>query len=477
MADVVLTRRDLDAALRSALHAEFTEAEIAELTLTVAMAVGFSKSAIAWGPEPQLPDHADPHPGLVTWQPPPRPRWVARLNAHETALGGASLVSLDRDELQHTARVGTGHDDFGDSDGWRDHFDVFMAALDDEADLHAVGRLMTRTDLLRALETRLELTAAWNERPELLTEPVREPVFVVGAARSGTSILHELLGLDTRHRALLTWEANQPDAAASGDPARRTAARRTADAIVSFWHDVQPEYETMHHNGGELPTECIFLTVPYFLSDNWAGTHTVPSYGFHVATADHTPAYRWHRRILQTLQHGDPRERWILKAPSHLPTLRQLFSVYPDARVVAIHRDPARTLPSMFNLMATLQWMRSDRVDPMPAVDLTVDGLAHLQHRTIVDRADGTLPDERFVDLRYADLMADPAAAVSSIYSAFGWDEPDTSAENIHSYLARKPRGAKGSHDYSLATFGLDADDVRRRYAGYLERFSIDPEP
>jgi alkylhydroperoxidase family enzyme len=63
LADVVLTRRDPDAALRSALHAEFTEAEIAELTLTVAMAVGFSKSAIAWGPEPQLPTMQIPTPG------------------------------------------------------------------------------------------------------------------------------------------------------------------------------------------------------------------------------------------------------------------------------------------------------------------------------------------------------------------------------------------------------------------------------
>ncbi len=412
----------------------------------------------------------------MTWRPPPRPAWVERVNAHELALGGAHLVSLDRDELRATAMAATGMTDFGDDDGWRDHFSAFMDALETEAELHATGRLMTRTDLLRALETRLELTARWHERPAVLDTPVREPVFVVGAARSGTSILHELLGLDARHRALLTWEANQPDAAASHSPTRIAAARRSADSVVSFWHDVQPEYETMHQNGGELPTECIFLTVPYFLSDNWAGTHTVPSYSLHVAVADHTPAYRWHRRILQTLQHGDARDRWILKAPSHLPTLRQLFSVYPDARVVAIHRDPARTLPSMFNLMATLQWMRSDRVDPMPAVDLTVDGLAHLQHRTITDRADGTLPDERFVDLRYADLMADPVAAVSSIYSAFGWEEPDTLADEIRSYIAAKPHGTRGPHDYSLTTFGLEADDIRQRYAGYLDRFSIDPE-
>jgi hypothetical protein len=310
----------------------------------------------------------------------------------------------------------------------------------------------------------------------VLEEPLTEPVFVVGAARSGTSILHELLALDRQHRAPLTWEANQPAAAASSDPARVAAARRSGDAIYSFWHDVAPEYESMHHNGGELPTECIFLTVPYFLSDNWAGTHTVPSYSLHVATADHTPAYRWHRRTLQTLQRGDRPDRWVLKAPSHLPTLGRLFAVYPDARVVQIHRDPARTLPSMLDLMATLQWMRSDRVDPIPGVEPAVDGIARVQRRVIADRADGVLPDDRFVDLRYADLMTDPAATVSAVYDRFGWEMPSGLADSVRAHVAARPRSPAGAHDYSLGAFGLDAAGVRMRFATYVERFDIPHE-
>ena len=41
--------------LRAALAAEFTPAEIAELTLTVTIAMGFSKAAIAWGPPDAMP--------------------------------------------------------------------------------------------------------------------------------------------------------------------------------------------------------------------------------------------------------------------------------------------------------------------------------------------------------------------------------------------------------------------------------------
>jgi hypothetical protein len=63
LADLVLGVRAADDALRRTLHEEFGEDELAELTLTVAMAVGFSKAAIAWGPEPQLPTIEIPTPG------------------------------------------------------------------------------------------------------------------------------------------------------------------------------------------------------------------------------------------------------------------------------------------------------------------------------------------------------------------------------------------------------------------------------
>jgi alkylhydroperoxidase family enzyme len=56
-ADVVIGHhpREVPAALRSALLAELTPAGVVELALTVAVAQGFSKAAIAWGPAPELP--------------------------------------------------------------------------------------------------------------------------------------------------------------------------------------------------------------------------------------------------------------------------------------------------------------------------------------------------------------------------------------------------------------------------------------
>jgi alkylhydroperoxidase family enzyme len=55
-ADVLITDpKDLTDDLRAALLAEFTGAEIVELTATITTAMGFSKAAVAWGPPPGMP--------------------------------------------------------------------------------------------------------------------------------------------------------------------------------------------------------------------------------------------------------------------------------------------------------------------------------------------------------------------------------------------------------------------------------------
>lgn len=410
----------------------------------------------------------------MTWTPPPRPAWVERLIGHGDAAGGAqNLVSLDAIELQAAAQASTRLEDFGPAT-WVQHYETLLHSIHDESRLHLVGRIMTRTEVLRSLRTRLLLARLWDEQPGVLERPIVEPVFVIGLARSGTSILHELLALDTRSRAPATWELLHPAEAASADPETRAAARQAGDDTHSFWQEVQPEYDAMHHNDGDLPNECIFALAHEFLSDHWSGVHATPSYAAHVAFADHIDAYRYHRRILQTLQ-GDEPARWVLKAPSHLAQLPTLFAVYPDARVVHIHRDPLKTVPSTLSLLGALKSMRCEgvSVDDLPPV---AQGSAMLLDNAISARADGSLPDDQFVDVRYAALLAAPATTVVDVYERLGWPAADDLGDRVNRYVDAKPKGAHGTHAYSLEDFGLDAATERQRHREYCDRFDVPEE-
>jgi len=401
------------------------------------------------------------------WTPPPRPTWVADLIASGATVGPIALHPLDPDALLATAVRVAGTDDFGGAT-WAEGYGRLCAALVDEAQLHAVGAALTRSEILRTLVNRLRIVTAGP----VAAAPVTAPWIVTGTARSGTSILHELLALDPSARVPRAWEVLDSVPAPGGDPDPERVER--IDHEVRLWDRITPEYLTMHENGGALPIECIFVTAHEFASEHWSGVHHVPTYNRWLVRHDLRDAYRWHRRQLKWLGQHDPAgRRWVLKAPSHLGALPALFATYPDAWILQTHRDPMQTIPSTISLMATLRWMRSDALDVDGLARTMAKGVAMLFDAVMGMRADGTLPDDRFVDVHYADLTRDPAGTLRAIYDRVGRDWPDGFDGRITAYLAAKPRAVHGAHRYSVAEFGLDRDELRERYRPYVERFGV----
>ena len=401
----------------------------------------------------------------------PRPEWLRALNAvRGNGADPADLVALDEESLVESAKTVTGLDCFGPSD-WEQPFRLLVEGLHTTARLHLVGRILARADVLRSLANLLEIEAAYRARPAIGREPIDAPIFVTGLARSGTSILHELLAQDPRLRAPLTYELLYPCVRGSVD---ERMAR--ADADVTIWNDVTPEYRTMHENRGDAPNECILGTMSTFVSDYWSGGHDVPEYARWLAQADIGIAYRFHRRLLRVLQHGQPARTWTLKAPSHLSTLPALFAEYPDARVVVTHRDPLRVLGSLIDLLVTLRWQRSDSVDVARIVKTNVRAYPYVLDAMITQRADGVIPDDRIVDVRYVDLMRDPWTTLHEAYARLGLDLPADIEDRMRTYLSAKPKDRHGTHTYSFDALGVDRDATYAAFAQYRDRFDVPDE-
>ncbi len=408
----------------------------------------------------------------MSWSPPPRPKWARNLIAHGESLGDSELlIPLEAEALIERARRSTGFDDFGPDSDWKPHFEILVEALARESRLHLIGRILAGTELLRSLGNRLRVTELWRRRREILETPIDTPLFIVGAARSGTSITHELFACDPASRVPLLWEMLHPAEACEGPD-----LSEVADHSMQFWHQLQPEYQTMHFNSGLLANECLHIFMQSFVSDQFSGCHQVPTYEAHLQTLDQRFVYAEHRRILQTLEPGPRSARWVLKAPSHLSRLRYLFSVYPDARIVWTHRDPLKTLASGLSLLGTLKWMRCADVDLSPWIESMPGGQAWLYQDIIEARQKGELPDAQFIDVHYADLMRDPAATLADIYARLGWDCAEPLREAMRGYVEDRPRGHHGRHAYSLEEFGLDTEIERERFADYRERFGVPEE-
>ena len=403
-----------------------------------------------------------------------RPLWVRALNRLAGPFAGR--IRLDADDLVAAAERATGLTDFGSDDFW-EPMRAFLESANEEAHLTPIGRYLVRRDVFVLLRNRLEIADTLKRHPEIEEQPVREPLFIMGLSRSGTSILHELMSQDPALRSLESWEARYPcpppEAATYATDPRIAKAHRE----LRLWPALVPPYEAMHEMGGRIQAECGDITANAFLGDHLVALHQTPSYAAFIAGRDITPAYEIHRKILQILQWKTGARRWVLKAPAHMNWLDTLMKVYPDARVVQTHRDPLQIMGSTVSLIAAIIWMRADAVDP-ELIRLAF-GPAYYEpqlNNMMAMRDRGVVAPERCFDVRFTDLMADHFGVIRALYEHFGWEYTETAESRMRAYLANKPRGKFGKHFYAFEDLGLDLATERARYAAYQERYGVESE-
>jgi len=408
------------------------------------------------------------------------PDWVRRLNYLGDAVGDPRHVAgLEPSELLAVARATTGLSDLGEDDwpGWSETFERQVSAIDAEADLHLLGRVLTRSEILRVLQTWLRLQHAWQTTPAIVGEAIDAPLFVVGPPRTGTTILLELLALDPQLRAPIAYEALYP-LASMGSVEQRL---QLSESEQELWADIHPPFLMMHELASNLPCECVHFLMYDFSGPYWGMLFDAPSYtGWqleHLETLGRV--YRLHRRMLQTFQHEAPGaspRRWLLKSPFHVSTLPELFAEYPDARVIHTHRDPRKFLASLISTLSALRFMRSDHVD--------VAGLANAMEMTytmflqgaIDARVSGSVPDDQIADSHFTNLMSDPVTTLRATYEQLGLDWPSGHDDTILRYLREKPKDKHGAHAYTLADVGLDESSVRESFKSYVAHYGITEE-
>jgi hypothetical protein len=382
------------------------------------------------------------------------------------------MTKISTERLLEQAVAATGLSDFGDLP-FREGLEAQLWGLEHESG-HPADRLEALTaGHVALLAKRLRLVEDRKRHPEIAEEAVTAPLVVLGLPRTGSTHLHALLATRLGVRAPLQWEMSlpspPPDAAGFDTDPRIAQVQGSLDARPNA-----EELQAIHPFGATRAEQCIGLIDWSFTNSAAVAPHRMPSYYEWFLNADHVPAYEHHRRTLQHLQWRNPGE-WVLKWPKHVFSLDALLAVYPDARVVWTHRDPATSVTSAVSFVGTIRRLSSPLFDPARFgaewVALEETGLlrAMAARERIAD-------ESRFCDLHYNDLVADPVAAVTGIYEHFGIAVDDETRRRVVDFQQDNPQNKHGKHRYTPERFGLDKDLLRRRFAPYIDRFGVEPD-
>ena len=343
-------------------------------------------------------------------------------------------------------------------------------SINDDAYPNPFGALAVKGLLERTLYGRYKVEQAISSNPEILNEEIKEPVFIVGMPRSGTTILHALLHEDPDHRSPLAWECLLPHPVPNPENYHDNEQFRTVKKEFGHLFKLVPDFRRKHFMDADTPQECISINALDFNSFQFFAQLYLPSYlEWFNHQADRLSTMRFHKRFLQYLQSGGVKsKRWLLKSPVHLMRLPELFEVYPDAKIIMTHRHPFDIVASTASLISSVRSLYSDNEIPERTGKEQAE-VWSLYFNRCLDSLKKLDKHDQIIHVRFEDFVGDQVETVKEIYKRFNWALSDDVLGKFSHFLMENPKDKHGRHMYSLADFGLQEGEINKLYADYID--------
>jgi hypothetical protein len=392
-----------------------------------------------------------------------KPLWFRLINsAWGSSYFAGTKIKLTKDHLIRLARRRTGLQSFGD-DLWEEPLDILIDSINNEADLHPVGRFITRERLTGLLAIRLRAENWFKKFPEILEQELYPVSLICGLQRTGTTKLHRLLAADPENRVLAGWEAINPvpmneDRA---ETAQRMKAARLSEKALRL---MAPGFFSIHPVEYEKPEEDILLLDTTFLSTTPEATMHVPAYAAWLERTDQSYAYQYAVKLLKLLQYQRPAKRWVLKSPHHMEFLDLANKHFGQVHFIWTHRNILESLPSFISMVAHSQTIFSDRVSLERVAGHWVKKTGYMLSKGIEFRK--TNPGAEFTDVFYKDIVASPMRVLGELYRNGLSISPELHQKFLDSDRQNAPN-RYGTHVYRLEDFNLDSAELGKTVSIY----------
>lgn len=261
---------------------------------------------------------------------------------------------------------------------------------------------------------------------------VREPLFLLGHYRGGTTHLHNLLALDPRRAAPTLFQVLNPHTFLGNERAGAPVA-----GLLIARHRYQDRMAQGVHAPAEDELALAALTgmSPYLGACFPAEGDRYDRY-LTFRDASGPERARWGAaldRFLRklTVRHGRP---LVLKSPPHTARVAMLLGLFPDARFVHIRRDPYAVFASTRHTLRATQPLFQLGAGPTRDADGRILAVytemydAYFAERPLI-------PEGRLCEVGFEDLERDGVGVVGSIYDGLGLAGFDDLRPRLEAYL------------------------------------------
>ncbi|MEL6759605.1 MAG: sulfotransferase [Myxococcota bacterium] len=319
----------------------------------------------------------------------------------------------------------------------------------------------------------LRLLEGWQRRRRAAgLHGLRDPVVVIGHWRSGTTHLHNLLATNPSFGIISPLAAGMPDELLTLATWFRPWLER---ALPEDRHVDRVAVNPDSPQEDEIPLASVnplSLFHAFYFPRRFRAQFDRGVFWDGVSDNERRKWADSHRNLIAKIALHQGKEQILLKNPVYTARLRELKSIWPDARFVFIHRDPfevyastVRYTRAMLRMLALQRW---EHIDIEAFVLETYTRL----HQSYLDQR-RHLRTGQLVEIGFAELQSDPVAAVCKIHEDLGLDGWGATEPRLRAYVESIAGYQKNELSYPRA----DIDRVNHAWRDAIERWDYPIPP
>jgi hypothetical protein len=348
---------------------------------------------------------------------------------------------------------------------------ILLDSLNTEANLSEAGAIAMEQRLLRILCNRLRMQRDFQNHPEIEEQVIKQPIFLTGGPRTGSTKLQKLLAASGDFKYLPFWQVHTL-ATVTGDRKEDPAPRiQESKEYIDWLNEAAPKVQHIHGYGVHEPEEETLLYEHGLFGFFIVCVAFVPTFAqWYMAQSEEKLMGFFHQTLkyIQWQFHDGDDRPWLLKSPAHQGQEALLAKVFGDVRIITTNRDPMLTMPSAVSLVCAYHEAYTDENRREILGPMIMGGQAQRMLEFIRQQEQGPAPE--VLEISYPDLTQNVDKMIDDIYDHIGMTLKSESQAAMLTWNKDNQPPEKRAHKPNLREFGLTEDMIKETYSPYIKR-------
>jgi len=286
-----------------------------------------------------------------------------------------------------------------------------------------------------------------------------DPLFVVGLPRSGTTNLHNLFIEELGYNGLKYWQLASPSSKVRYYKLDNLLRRTQTNLIFSIFKYLVPSIQEMHHVNMDTYEECWHFHKNIFLCYNYVIQTDFQKLEDYLMKHDSTFILTEYKKFLSSNKEFLSK-RFALKCPEYLLFLNDIKKVFPQSRIVWIHRDPIDSILSYCPMIDNTWEFFRGKTDKVEVGRYIISFYKKMLSKAMIDRK--SIGGEIY-DVSYKNLLSNREDLILNLKDNFQCYERDNIQKNENFYINK--------HQFESEMYKINKDEIRNDFSFYYDEY------